>query len=356
MIIFPTSISEVIERLRNDFQASNSDSNPFLRTGFLKSLLDTHGGRYFDIYRKAKEVLNEAFIATCSEVGLTQHANQSGITPMSATVAQGSIIATGILGETIVSGTEFVSSSGDIFESTSTSAISTQSIAITSIAQSGGLATVTATAHQMATGFSVTISGATQTDYNGTFIIDVLSADTFTYLVPSATVSPATGIILGSSVRAIIFIWAQIGGANGNLSANEKLDFVVTSPNINSEVGVIYPGLTGGADAETELNLKNRVLDFVREPLAPFNVSSIISKVKEAVPTATRVFVNEITPSAGQVTIYFVQDGQPTITPSGATLTTAKNSLEDIRPASVDSSNVFIIAPSLRYLFQLMLN
>jgi uncharacterized phage protein gp47/JayE len=347
MINFPQSFTEVLNRLRNDFQSSNSDSNPFLRTGFLKSLLDSHAGRYFDIYRKTKEVLNEAFIATSSEMGLTQHANQFGLTLRAATVSSGAIIATGVLNETIPSGTEFVSSNGDIFTSTAASSVTNQLITITSITQSGGLATVTAISHQMASGFDVTISGANQTDYNGTFTIKSVTADTFTYSVPSGTVSPATGAITAQSLRAIVFIEANIGGINGNLSANETLDFVVTNPNLNSETAVIFSGLTGGADEETIPNFKTRVLNFAREPVAPFNVPNIENKIKEAVPTATRVFVNEITPSAGQTTIYFVLDGQPSIIPSAATLLIAKAALEDIKPAVVDSADVFVLAPTL---------
>jgi len=346
MIIFP-KFQEVLERIRNDFQASNQDSNPYLRTGFLKSLLDTHAGRYTDLYRKIEEVLKEAFISTSTSYGLAQHGNENGLTPYAVTKAQGSIIATGVIGETISSGEEFVSSSGDIFVSTATATISTASITISSIAQSGGVATVTATNHQMATGFSVTISGATQTDYNGTFEIEATSVNTFTYSVPSETVSPATGTITASSVRAIVQIEVSVGGANGNLSPNEKLDFVTTSPNINSEVAVIYNGLTGGSNAETEADFKNRTLNFVREPVAPFNVPSIKNKIKEAIPTATRVFVNEVTPTAGQTTVYFVLDGQPSILPSAETILTAKTALEDIRPANVDFDNVFVLAPSL---------
>ena len=346
MIQFPT-FSEVLERIRNDFQASNSDSNPFLRTGFLKSLLDTHAGRYTDLYRKLKELSNESFISTSAEYGLAQHANQFGLTPFTVQSAQGAIIATGVLAEIIPSGTEFVSSSGDIFTSTATSVISTQPITITSITQSGGIATATATNHQLASGFNVTISGADQADYNGTFTIEATSADTFTFAVPSTTVSPATGSFLCSIIRAIIFIEASTGGINGNLSANEKLDFVTTSPNINSEVKVIYNGMTGGADAESEASFKTRILNYARQPVTPFNVPSIINKIKEAIPSATRVFVNEITPAAGQTTIYFVLDNQANILPSAATLTTAKNALEDIRPAVVDSADIFVLAPTL---------
>ena len=61
------------------------------------------------------------------------------------------------------------------------------------ITSSGTTATVTHTAHGFATGQEVTISGATQTEYNGTFTITVTGTDTYTYTLPNSTSSPATG-------------------------------------------------------------------------------------------------------------------------------------------------------------------
>ena len=347
MSIFPSSFSEVLDRLRNDFQNSNETSNPFLRVGFLKSLLDSHAGRYFDIYRKAEEVLKQAFIATSSGVGLLQHGIENDISLSEATESSGQGIATGVLNELISSGSELVASTGDIFVTSADATITNESITITSITQTDGVATATAVDHQMASGFDVTISGANETDYNGTFTVIAIDEDTFTYVVPSATASPATGTILASSLRAILFLDAQEGGQNGNLSANEKIDFVITSPNVNSEAAIIFNGMTGGADEQTEDELQVEILDFVREPVAPFNVSNIKFTIKNEVPTASRIFVNEITPGIGQVTTYFVEDSQTNILPSAATLQKAKDALETIRTADVDTADVFVLAPTL---------
>lgn len=66
-------------------------------------------------------------------------------------------------------------------------------LSVTSITRSGTTATVTITAHGYSTGQNITIAGATQTAYNGTFIITVLTANTFTYQVSGAPATPATG-------------------------------------------------------------------------------------------------------------------------------------------------------------------
>lgn len=70
-------------------------------------------------------------------------------------------------------------------------------ISVTSITQSSGTATATVSAgHQLVTGDSVYLSGATQTDYVGSFGVTVTGSTTFTFTVDSAAVSPATGTIV----------------------------------------------------------------------------------------------------------------------------------------------------------------
>lgn len=65
---------------------------------------------------------------------------------------------------------------------------------VTSITRSGSTATVTtASAHGRSTGDYVTIAGATQSQYNGTFQITVTSGSTFTYTVSGTPATPATG-------------------------------------------------------------------------------------------------------------------------------------------------------------------
>lgn len=62
------------------------------------------------------------------------------------------------------------------------------------ITSSGTTATVTATAHGLATGDRVTIANASLANYNGTFAIIVVDANTFTYVMPGTATSPAVGL------------------------------------------------------------------------------------------------------------------------------------------------------------------
>jgi hypothetical protein len=79
---------------------------------------------------------------------------------------------------------------GNIFSATFSNAISGGGL--TSV---GTLCTCVMTnPHNMHTGMSITVSGASQAAYNGTFVITVTNATTFTYVAASApSASPATG-------------------------------------------------------------------------------------------------------------------------------------------------------------------
>ncbi len=66
---------------------------------------------------------------------------------------------------------------------------------VTSITQTGGLATVTQTAHGYEDQDLVQIAGANQAGYNISGRITVTGANTYTYAVDSGTVSPATGTL-----------------------------------------------------------------------------------------------------------------------------------------------------------------
>lgn len=67
---------------------------------------------------------------------------------------------------------------------------------VTSITRSGTTATcTTSTSHLMATGNTVVIAGANQSQYNGEFTVTVTGATTFTYTISSDPGSSATGTI-----------------------------------------------------------------------------------------------------------------------------------------------------------------
>lgn len=81
-------------------------------------------------------------------------------------------------------------------------------------------ATATSSAHGYSNGDTVIVSGAVQTEYNGTFTVSNVAANTFDYTVSGTPTTPATGTILVQKRRHLIqpATVAQFG-APGNNSA-----------------------------------------------------------------------------------------------------------------------------------------
>ena len=99
---------------------------------------------------------------------------------------------------------------------------------IASITRVSTTATLTtSTDHGLTTGTFVTVSGATPTQFNGTFSITVTGVNTFTYVMSSAPASDAT--VVGSYIYGT---WGAIGGGatgGGNNQVFVLNDQIVTN-------------------------------------------------------------------------------------------------------------------------------
>jgi hypothetical protein len=105
-----------------------------------------------------------------------------------------------------------------VYDGTSWFSLASTSTAatISTITRVGTLATLTtATAHGLVTGNQVTISGATPSAFNGTFVITVTGANTFTYTMASTPGSNAT--VVGT------YTVLGITGVNSNTFVNVNL-------------------------------------------------------------------------------------------------------------------------------------
>jgi subtilisin-like proprotein convertase family protein len=99
---------------------------------------------------------------------------------------------------------------------------------VTSLVQSGGLATATtATANGFVTGDQVTISGANEAPYNGTFTVNVVSPRVFTYTVTGNPPSPASGNAITVSKNTVA-VSAAYGGAPVTLSPGKTATIPLT--------------------------------------------------------------------------------------------------------------------------------
>ncbi|MBA3578935.1 MAG: putative Ig domain-containing protein [Gemmatimonadaceae bacterium] len=126
------------------------------------------------------------------------------------------------------------------------------------ITRSGATATATTLAnHKLETGMTVTMSGATEPEYNGTFVITKSTSKIFTYAVAGTPATPATG---SPQVSQTVAQWelttAEVGlqewfveydtssnGYRGNYSLDGRIRNMVTLRWTNASVPDITPFL-----------------------------------------------------------------------------------------------------------------
>lgn len=297
-IKFPGSRKEVETRAKADVQASLENSNPFLKNSFLGALITGFSGRVYEFYLQLKNLLDNMFPDTATGSFIERHGSYVGINRNPETRAVGQIILTGVAGSVIPVNSLLTSQSGNSYYTNLESEITLNVINVSSVVRSGSTVTVTTVDdHGFGTGQDVQISGAVETEYNGTRPIVVVSADVFTYTITTTPASPATGTILAAynmtSVEARSVGYGQIQ----NLSNGELLTLSTPIGGVDNTAYVTFAGISSGTDTETDTLYRQRVLYRYQNPLALFNTTAInIEAFKQ--PGVTRVWVRE----AGEAT------------------------------------------------------
>lgn len=343
----PNSATEVVNRAKADVRREVPGSNPYLRNSWISAVVTGIANRIYDFYLQLKNALRQAFPDTADGNYLVRWAAIWGITRLTATGASGDVFMTGTASSVIPAVTVLTSSDGTEYAVDSGGTISTASSSVSSLTRSG--ATVTATTannHGLASGASVTISGAVETGYNGTYTITVTGLDTFTYTITTTPSTPATGTILAGFTGVTLAITSSTLGSTVNLDADAPLTLQSPISGVDNTGYVTYGGVSGGTAQESDIDLRARFLDRLQNPVANFNAAAITAKAKE-VAGVTRVFVQEVTPAVGQVTVYFMRDNDAaTGIPDASEVGAVRTKILEILPVNTDPADLFVAAPT----------
>ena len=98
-------------------------------------------------------------------------------------------------------------------------------------------------------------------------------------------------------------------GADGNLADGETLTLLDPEPGIQSELVVVAPGITGGADIETISAWSERLIERVQNPPEGGSAADYRRWARAAHPAVTHAWVAPTTPGPGQVTVYIMTYG-----------------------------------------------
>lgn len=342
----PSSRKEVKNRMEADIKRELSGFQ-FLKNTVINALTFAWSGVIYDIYRTISKFVDNLFLQTASNDFLDKFGFAWNLTRTPATQASGYISIGGLSGAVIPIGTLFQNSNGDTYETLETKNISVTGISVSSITRVGSEATVTTSSnHELANGFSVTISGANEAEYNGTFTVkEVTALNKFKYDISGAPSSPATGTITASYTLASIEIRSLDFGQSVNLSNGTVLNIGTPIANVNDTATVQFDGISGGTDIESDDAFRARIQNVQANYFGNFSANTIDAKAKE-VSGVTRVWVFEITPAVGQVSVYFVRDNDDDIIPSAQEVTDVRDKILELLPANTDLSDLFVSAPT----------
>jgi uncharacterized phage protein gp47/JayE len=120
----------------------------------------------------------------------------------------------------------------------------------------------------------------------------------------SVTYETSTQIIIGSTATSIP-IRAIDPGTVGNLPTGTAMGFAVPPPGVDKTVAVVE--LTGGADVETDEELRARVLQRIQEPPMGGDATDYEAWAL-AVPGVTRAWAAPLEEGIGTVTLRFMCD------------------------------------------------
>lgn len=328
------------------------------RRGFIGGLVKSLGSALHDWYVALKRYADrEPFPQTATGEFLFRGwwTDITGLSRNPAAPAQGIVVVTGTAGTVIPLGTS-LSGSRSEYTTDESAGIVAQSLIAVSLTRIGSTAIFeTANEHRLASGMSLAITGATPSDYNGTWAITVTASNEFTYDLGAATAAtPATGAIKASGSWGNVPVTATLDGTVGNADAGTTLSISGAPAGADSTALVTFGGLAGGTEIEDTEAFRARILEALGTDYGMFSAAEIKIVAKQ-IPGVTRVWVREAelyttTPVdvyEGQVKIAFVRDNDANIFPSDQEVATVKaHIVETIMPAHTAEEDVMVISPT----------
>jgi uncharacterized phage protein gp47/JayE len=287
----PSDRKEVYNRVVSDFTAQIPDSGAFLPTSYLASILKAVSNRIYDNYQKINLMIQEFFVQTASVAYIPRWGDIYGITRNPAVSSTGNIVLSGTATTLIPAGTTLQSASSIVYTTQDDTTISLNTVSISSMSRTGSTVSVNfSSAHNLASGITVSITGATPTDFNATNVrITVTSATQFQFTQAGTAGSP-TGTLVAEWTTAIATVNSNTQGVNTNITAGGVLTLSSPISGADNSAFVDLNEISGGADQESADSYRERVLFRIQFPFSFFNTNALIGQAKK-ITGVTRVWV-----------------------------------------------------------------
>ena len=305
MTITTPSLTATLNKLANDLKTAQPDSNPYEENSLLRDELKALSDRIHSIYQLFPEIEKQSFTKTADGDSLENLGIEVGINRIPATKSTGNISFQGVLGTTISLGTELSDTESNIFETQTEVDVEALSESVSLVAIAGNVVATFSDDHKLGNDFEVIISGASDSDFNGTFTCQAIDSLTIQYTSTNLSLSGSdTGDC--DYLLADVSVSSQEYGLDQNRVGGNILSLSTPITNIDTDGIIQQDGLVGGADEETEDGLRVRIQNKKTRPITNMNSYNIINKCLE-LSYVERAFVLAITPDDGQFTVYVLK-------------------------------------------------
>lgn len=322
------------------------------RRSYVGGLIVTLMSALHDWYVALREAIKQCFPQTATGTFLRTGwwADITHLSLNPATAAHGLVVVTGDAGAAVPVGTTLTTNARSYTTDHGVSIVA-QTLTLSSLIRSGSTATAaTVSAHLLATGQTVTISGASQAEYNGDVEIIVTGETTFVYAVGGTPATPATGSLILSATYASVPVTCTSYGADTSLDSGSTLA-VPTLTGVDATAIVAFGGLVG-ADAETLEEYRQRVLAALGTDFGTFSAGEIEILAK-TVTGVTRVWVRKAMvdppsgwPLEGQVFVAFMRDHDDDPYPSATAVDDVYDAIATVLPAHVAPDDLVVRSPT----------
>jgi len=346
---------ELVKIAEASIRNNNPDIDPTISNQWAKAFVDGCAALAHSNNLQIQDLETQLFPQTATGEFLDRWLEYEGRVRNPARGGRGPITITGTNGTVIPVSTIFTGSNGLFYATQTVATIVDTTLSTSSITRVGTTATATFLSnHGLASGNTVTISGATQSEYNGSVQITVISDTSFIYTVSGSPASPATGTILADATYATVAVECTTTGQETNLNSGAVLSIQTHIGGADNQATVGAPGVTGGADIEDDSSARSRLL-LSRSSRSGVFTADQIRLAALRVSGNTRVFVIEPVlpvvagrPVAGQVFIYFLRDNDTNPIPSSTLIAETKESVITFgaKPGNTIDDDIVVQAPT----------
>lgn len=255
------AFEEFVAQANAEVRRVNPDIDPTVFGSFTVPYNTSAAALAYSVQQTVVDLSVQLFPQTAEGELLERWAGYEGLERLPAASATGLISIEGVAGTTINALTIFQGSNGLDYESQAVSTVVDVSQAVQTLERSGSTVTATmADDHQLASGIEITVIGADQAGYNGTFTATVIARDKFTYTIATTPTTPATGVISYAGTFASIELKAVDTGQQTNTSSGSVFTPAPAIVNLDPTGFAQFDGMSGGAEVETDDALRVRVI------------------------------------------------------------------------------------------------